>query len=67
MLTATAAVTGKATGVFVSEPGDVGGYAAKGYTFFSIASKANILDDAARGAPRAARGAVAGAATPEVV
>ncbi|MEA2025573.1 MAG: hypothetical protein U9O18_02680 [Chloroflexota bacterium] len=67
MFTATTAATGKATGVFASEPEDVGGYATKGYTFFTIASKANTLDDAARGALRVARGAVAGAATPEVV
>ncbi len=58
---------GKATGVFVSKPEDVGGYAAKACTFFAIASETSILDGAAREALRATSGAVTGATAPEVV
>ena len=61
------AMSGKAAGVFVSEPEDVGGYTAKVRTFFAIASETSILDDVAHEALRATRRAAIGAAAPEVV
>jgi len=39
---------GKAAGVLVWNPTDVGGYAAEGFTFFSVASEVSILDKALR-------------------
>ena len=46
---------------------DVGGYVDKGFTFFSIATEANILGEAARTSFDTARETVAGARSPEVV
>jgi 4-hydroxy-2-oxoheptanedioate aldolase len=64
---AAALAHGKAAGILVSNPADVGGYASKGFTFFAIATEANILGEAAGKLLRAAREVAAEATTPEVV
>ena len=65
---ARAAITaGKAAGVLVWNPEDVGRYAALGFTFFAITSEANILDRAARQALDSARRAASAVTAPEVV
>jgi len=66
-VTAAALAKSKAAGILVSNMEDVGGYVAKGFTFFSIATEASILGAATRESLRTARAAVAGANTPEVV
>lgn len=58
---------GKAAGVLVWDPADVGAYAAMGYTFFALASEGNILDRAARDALDSARQAAIAATRAEVV
>jgi 2-dehydro-3-deoxyglucarate aldolase/4-hydroxy-2-oxoheptanedioate aldolase len=62
-----AKAAGKAAGVLTWNPEDVGRYAAKGFTFFGLASELNILDRAARLALDSARSAALAATTPEVV
>jgi len=58
---------GKAAGILVWNPEDVGRYAARGYTFFALGTEVTILDRATREALRSARQAVDPAALPEVV
>ncbi len=58
---------GKAAGVLVWNPEDVGRYAAQGFTFFAISSEANILDRAARQALDSAHRAALAVTAPEVV
>jgi 4-hydroxy-2-oxoheptanedioate aldolase len=62
-----AAKAGKAAGVLVWKPEDVGGYAAQGFSFFALTSEMTILDRAARHALDSARRAATTATTPEVV
>ena len=52
---------GKAAGVLLWDPEDVGRYAARGYTFFGISSEAMTLDRAVRAAQQRARQAAADA------
>ena len=56
-----AASAGKAAGVLVWNPEDVGRYSARGFTFFAITSEANILDRALRSELDSARRAAAAA------
>jgi 2-dehydro-3-deoxyglucarate aldolase/4-hydroxy-2-oxoheptanedioate aldolase len=58
---------GKAAGIIVSNPQDVGGYARKGFTFLALSIEASILDEAAHEALRTAREAIAEAIAPGVV
>jgi 2-keto-3-deoxy-L-rhamnonate aldolase RhmA len=60
-----ATAAGKAAGVLVWNPEDVGGYADEGFTFFAISSEVNILDRAIRAQLDSAHRVVA-AAKPEV-
>jgi 2-dehydro-3-deoxyglucarate aldolase/4-hydroxy-2-oxoheptanedioate aldolase len=57
---------GKAAGVLVWNPEDVGRYAEEGFSFFSISSEANVLHRALRTELDLARRAAARASTPEV-
>jgi len=50
-----AKAAGKAAGVLVWNPEDVGGYAAEGFTFFSISSEVSVLDKALRAGLGSAR------------
>jgi 2-dehydro-3-deoxyglucarate aldolase/4-hydroxy-2-oxoheptanedioate aldolase len=50
---------GKAAGVMISDPADVGPYVAEGYTFIAISTEASILDRALRAAFDTARHAAA--------
>jgi len=61
-----ARAAGKAAGVLVWNPEDVGAYAAKGFTFFGISSEVNILDRAIRAQLDSAHRTVAATANPEV-
>jgi 2-keto-3-deoxy-L-rhamnonate aldolase RhmA len=61
-----ARAAGKAAGVLVWKPEDVGGYVARGYTCFSITSEANILDRALRAELASARRASTQVPSPEV-
>jgi len=56
---------GKAAGVLVWKPEDVGRYAAMGYTFFGLSSEGMLLDRAVRAASDVARDAAAGAPSEE--
>jgi 2-keto-3-deoxy-L-rhamnonate aldolase RhmA len=62
-----AAGAGKAAGVLVWNPEDVGRYITQGFTFFALASELNILDRAARQALDSARRTASAVTTPEVV
>jgi len=57
---------GKAAGVLVWNPEDVGRYRAMGFSFFAISSEASILDRALRTELDSARHAAAAASKPEV-
>ena len=57
----------KAAGLLVMDSEDVGGYAEKGFTFFSIATEANILGQAASESFSAAHETYAEATASEVV
>jgi 2-keto-3-deoxy-L-rhamnonate aldolase RhmA len=61
-----ARVAGKTAGILVSDPADVGRYAAIGFSFFSLSSEARILDQALRMALDSAHQAARAARTPEV-
>jgi 2-keto-3-deoxy-L-rhamnonate aldolase RhmA len=61
-----ARATGKAAGILVSDPEDVGRYAAMGFSFFSLSSEARILDQALRHALDSAHQAARAARNPEV-
>jgi 4-hydroxy-2-oxoheptanedioate aldolase len=63
---AAARSAGKAAGVLVWNPEDVGRYAREGFTFFSLTSEANILDRALRSELASARRGSTGVTTPEV-
>jgi len=58
--------SGKAAGVLVGNPQDVGRYADLGFTFFGLSSEAMMLDRAVRSALEAARDCVAATITSEV-
>jgi 2-dehydro-3-deoxyglucarate aldolase/4-hydroxy-2-oxoheptanedioate aldolase len=61
-----AKAAGKAAGVLVWNPEDVGRYAAMGFSFFSLSSEASILDRALRSTLESARQAASAAPTSEV-
>jgi 2-dehydro-3-deoxyglucarate aldolase/4-hydroxy-2-oxoheptanedioate aldolase len=61
-----AIAAGKAPGVLVWDPEDVGRYAGMGFSFFSLSSEANTLDRALRSALGSARQAASAVPTPEV-
>jgi 2-keto-3-deoxy-L-rhamnonate aldolase RhmA len=63
---AAARAAGKAAGVLVWDPQDVGRYAAMGFSFFSLSSEASILDQALRSTLASARQAARAAPTAEV-
>ena len=60
-VTAATKAAGKAAGVLVWKPEDVGRYAAMGFTFFGLSSEGMILDRAVRAANDSAREAAASA------
>ena len=57
---------GKAAGVLLWKPQDVGRYAALGYTFFGLSSEAMTLDSAVRAALESARDGLRASIDPEV-
>ena len=59
MVASAARQSGKAAGVLLAKPEDVGRYAALGFTFFGLSSEAMLLDRALRSALDAARGVAA--------